>query len=141
MSNKATFRALRDEVGLSQADFAALMGVHLNSVKRWENPNFSQQPPADAFATLDDLLNERDFLVRKTLHNGALDFEHAQAITLTYYRDQAEFELFGRDEGNFKIANANARAVARALKERGLTVDFCYPQDKENIYQQAKRKL
>ena len=141
MSNKATFRAMREEVGLSQADFAALMGVHLNSVKRWENPDFSQQPPADAFAILSDLLNERDFLVRETLHNDALDFEHAQAITLTYYRDQTEFDLYGRDEGNFKLANANARAIARALKERGLTVAFCYPHEKENIYQQAKRKF
>lgn len=141
MSNKATFRALREEVGLSQADFAALMGVHTNSVKRWEHTGFSQQPPAAAFAILGDLLNRRDFLVDETLRNDALDFGCAKTITLTYFRDQHEFDLFGRDTGNFKAANANTRALARALKERGLTVGFCYPQEGSNVYTQAKQQI
>ena len=140
MSSKATFRALREEVGLSQADFAQLMKVHLNSVKRWESLEFSQEPPADAFAILNEAIAKREFIIDATLNNDALDFDNAKTITLTYFRDQGEFDKFGRDEGNFKLANANTRALARELEIEGYTnIEFCYPQEKENVYQQVKR--
>ena len=131
MSSKATFRALREEVGLSQADFAQLMKVHLNSVKRWESLEFSQEPPADAFAILNEAIAKREFIIDATLNNDALDFDNAKTITLTYFRDQPEYDKFGRDEGNFKLANANTRALARELEIEGYTnIEFCYPQEK-----------
>lgn len=128
MSKKATFRALREEVGISHADLAHMMNVHVNSVKRWENPAFTQEPPADAFALLNEAIEKRDWIIDTFLNNEDLDYQGAKGVILTYYRDQDEYDRFGRDKGNFKIANANARAVARELELQGVTnIEFCYP--------------
>lgn len=138
MSTKATFRALREEVGLSQADLAYILKVHINSVKRWENLDFSQEPPEFAFQVLNKALEKREFLIDATLDNDELDFEHAKKVTLTYFRDQDEYDKHGRDAGNFKLANANTRAIARELQLAGCeNIEFCYPQEKENVYTQT----
>lgn len=130
MSNKATFRALREEVGISHADLAHMMKVHVNSVKRWENPAFTQEPPADAFALLNEALEKRNWIIDTFIGRENIDFENAKEVQINYYRDQDEYDKFGRDKGNFKIANANARAVARELELEGITnIEFVYPQE------------
>lgn len=48
-------------------------------------------------------------------------------VPITYYKDQAMYDEYGRDEGPFGQANANARAVATALEQRGIKVTFNYP--------------
>ena len=51
------------------------------------------------------------------------------AVTLTYYRSQEQYDELGRDEGWYGVANANARAVAAELKRYGFSVEFRYPDD------------
>lgn len=50
-------------------------------------------------------------------------------VPITYYKDQAMYDEYGRDPGPFGQANANARAVATALEQRGIKVTFNYPLD------------
>lgn len=51
------------------------------------------------------------------------------AVEVTYFRDQAMHDEFGREEGPFGVTNANARAAARALRADGYDVVFRYPSD------------
>ena len=43
----AEFRAMREQVGLSQADVADTLGVNVRSVKRWEDPEYPFQLQED----------------------------------------------------------------------------------------------
>ena len=48
-------------------------------------------------------------------------------VVMTYFRDQDMYDEFGRDEGPYGVANANARAAAAELERLGLEVEFRYP--------------
>jgi len=39
------------------------------------------------------------------------------------------YDAMGHDSGPVGVADANARAVAAVLEERGYDVEFCYPQE------------
>lgn len=73
---------------------------------------------------------------------GALDIADAlpgRSVQLTYYRDQEQFDLFGREPGEpYGQANANTRMTADALRCQGIDVSFAYPDDSDNIYHGAK---
>ena len=136
MSTKANFRALREEVGLSIPDLADLLKVHPNSIRRWENIDFEQMPPQDAWDILNDLMQKRAWVLDKMLTDKFIEVSRDKHVTLTYFRDQPEYDKFGRDEGNFKLANANARAMARELRANGCdNIEFCYLQEEGNHYQ------
>ncbi len=145
MSTKANFRALREEVGLSLAELAEIMHVHRNSVQRWESLEFKQDPPEEAWQFLNNAMAMRKNLLKRVFKDNdfkALKSSRAKKITLTYFRDQAEYDEYGRDEGSFKLANANTRAVARKLVEDGINpkkIEFCYPYEEANSYQQLKQ--
>ena len=52
---KADFKALRETCGLSQQNVADALGVHLQTIKRWEKPSFPYAVPDDAFDYLDSV--------------------------------------------------------------------------------------
>ena len=138
MRSKAEFRALRESVGMSQADVAKMLGVTVRSVRRWETPAPGYRgAPDDAWAMLDDALAKQDAVVA-----GALDMADAlpgRSVQLTYYRDQKQFDLLGREPGEpYGQANASARMTADALRSQGVEVSFAYPDDPDNIYHGAK---
>ncbi len=140
MSTKATFRALREEVGLSIPDLAHILGVHVQSIKRWENPDYTQVPPQMAWDALGEIMQKRDWIIESTLTDEFIKACKNHKVTLTYFRDQVEYDKYGRDEGNFKLANANSVAIARELKLAGCTdIEFCYPQEEGNVYQSSMK--
>ena len=51
------------------------------------------------------------------------------AVSITYYRDQATYDRFGREAGPFGQANATANAIACELERTGIKVKFRYPDD------------
>lgn len=124
--NKATFKALREHVGISHATLAEMLGVTERSAKRWEDPRYSE-PPQEAR----DLLRQAR---QRQLEMADYALERAEAagspaVRLNYYRTQAEYDVCGRDEGDYRQANANARAVADALEAAGYDIEYSYPTD------------
>ena len=129
---KAEFRALREMVGLSQADLAEEMGVTTRSVKRWEDDGAEwHNPPQDAWDALDAYLMTQDQMVAEATEEVRATVRDAgrapDAVAVTYYKSQAQYDALGRDEGCYGIANANARALASALRREGVRVEFRYP--------------
>lgn len=129
---KAEFRALRETVGFSQHTLAAELGVSPLSVKRWERPDIDgYNPPADAWDMLDSYIAAHDQMVTEVFAEVRRQVKaigrKPDCIPITYYRDQAQFDALGRDEGYYGIANANARALAGELRRAGFNVEFRYP--------------
>lgn len=128
---KADFKALRERVGLSQNDIADALGVNIKTVKRWEKPDFPYSAPDDAWAYLKEVLDSQRQQVSYLLAVVAKQVEELgnepAVVPITYYRDQAMYDEYGRDEGPFGWPNAVARAVAVELERRGIGYEFRYP--------------
>ena len=129
---KADFAALRETVGLTQAALAEELGVNPRSVKRWEQPGMEgYEPPQDAWDVLDAYDETQRQMVdhcRETAVQARERAGHMPAeVRLTYYRNQAQYDELGRDDGWYGVANANARAVAAELRRCGFEVRFAYP--------------
>lgn len=131
--SKADFKALRERVGLSQADIATALGVNIKTVKRWEQPQFPYGAPQDAWDYLDSVLATQKQQVQYSLDVIAEQIEEfgkePKTVTITYYRDQAMYDEYGRDDGPYGWTNAVARATAVELDRRGIDYEFCYPVD------------
>lgn len=127
----ADFRAKREGLGLTQSDVAEAADVRTLTVKRWESG--TSPIPQDVWQWLDHV--ERHF--SQAAVSAAVDSicksGIAGTVFLTYYRTQAEYDEFGRDEGPFGLANANSRKVAQALETKGYTCRFRYPGESEEI--------
>ena len=131
MRSKQEFKALREQVGMSQADLALVLEVSERSVKRWESikyPNYNA--PQDAWDILDDALKLQRQVISAAL--GQID-EAAQevggypaSVKLVYWSTQAEYDEYHcvDDNGDWRQANATARIVSYALHERGIETDW-----------------
>lgn len=130
MSEKADFRATREALGLSQLDFSEALGVRLDSVKRWENPKYPQEPPQDAWDMLFEAHNLHQQVVSFAVDKAvelASGVPGGRPVELPYWRDQAEYDAcHPQDHGPFAVANANARAVAARLRDLGISVTFAW---------------
>ena len=126
----AEVKAMRESVGLSQADLAGLAGVTVRSVRRWER---DITPPEDVLGLLERYVIRKAKAVEaalETVDRVAEQMGRApDLVPMTYYRSQAEYDELGRDPGPVGVANANARAVADALMARGVAVEFRYPDE------------
>lgn len=131
---KADFAALRETVGLTQANLADDMGVRARSVRRWEQPGMDgYEPPAEAWEALDGYADTQRQMVdhaREVAMRAQEEAGHMpDVVALTYWRSQEQYDEMGRDEGWYGVANANARAVASELARYGFRVEFRYPDD------------
>lgn len=130
--NKATFRAIREAVGLSQSDLAALVDVSTTAVKRWEHPD-GPEPPADAIDELLTWKRAHDEAVETAVDTALRSAEKLgrnadlPPVVLTYFKSQESFDHLGRDAGPFGVVNARSRAVAANLERLGFEVSFAYP--------------
>lgn len=138
MSEKATFRAMRESLGLSQSNLAKQIGVHVKTIKNWEDPSVIALPPQKAWDEIHALSQKQGFLIRQSLK--ILKEHPSKKISLTYYRDQKEFDEFSREKGLFSIANANSRAVYQAITQEGFSAYFAFPTDDDNIYFRSEDK-
>ena len=130
--SKANFRAARESVGLTQAALASELGVQVRSVKRWESPEAPQRPPADAWRILQDAYDAQweavEAAVAKAEQIRAERGEHA-AVRIRYWPDAESYLEKSTDSalsvaGDWRMANANARAAALVLQGRGFAVEF-----------------
>lgn len=56
-------------------------------------------------------------------------------VDLLYYRSQAHYDTYGRDEGDYAIVNARSREIAAILEAQGIEARFRYPEDDEAGFQ------
>ena len=59
-------------------------------------------------------------------------------IPLTYYQNQNQYDLYGRDKGNYRLFNAITRGVAEVLINDGYKVRFVYPEDRNKALDLTK---
>lgn len=129
--SKADFRAMRELAGYSQQALADALNVNVRTVKRWEHENDSSEAPKDAWELLGNVvktqLKAADYTLQIAIEQAEAHPAAVRKATLTYYRDQAMYDRYGRDEGYFGIANANSRAAASELIHEGFMVEYRYP--------------
>ena len=136
--SKAQFRATRERCGISQQMMADHFGNKVLTVKRWEKPG-EAEPPEDAQAWLESMLTQHVEAVEAAL--DAVDEMtetqgHAPShVDLMYYRSQEHYDRFGRDKGDYAIANARSREIAAILEAQGIEARFKYPEDDETGFQ------
>lgn len=134
--SKAQFRETRERCGISQQMLASRAGVKVLSVKRWEKPG-EAEPPADVQAWLESMLTQHVEAVEAAL--DAVDgIEEVQGnppdhVDLTYYRSQAHYDEFGRDEAVYSVVNARSREIGAILQAEGYTVRYVYPEDADTV--------
>ena len=133
-------RAMRETVGLSQREFAELVGVGERVVRNWESGKWETPGPvvdrlealvaahdravADAMAGLSEIAEER---------GGPPELAH-----LAYYRTQREYDALGRDPGPVGIVNARTRAIGTELRKMGVEVAYLYPAEDLGSWEEAR---
>ena len=130
IESKATFRAMRERLGLTQQDVADAVGVRVLAVKRWERPGFSE-PPEDAWEHLEVMVSLMEDMVEFSVGKARelTESTGAVSVVLTYFRDQEQYDASGRDDGPYGFANAISREVGAVLTDEGIEVEFAYPDD------------
>lgn len=140
--NKATFRATRERIGLSQKDLANLLGCSAETIKQWERPS-GNEPSDRAWAFMEDALAEHENAVHTSVDVVRRQIEDAgykpTHVNLLVYRSQHDYDMYGRDEGVFSMVNARARDVAAILADMGIPAVFLYPGDNEMVFQQLAK--
>ena len=135
MRSKAEFRAIREQIGMTQAALADELGVEIRSVKRWEKPSPDgwYQPPQDAWDVLDAALEQQhrivDAAIAKVDEIMASMGSLPEAVELKYWLSESDYVSWSTDadygiDGDWRMANANTRACATVLRLRGIAVRF-----------------
>lgn len=138
----AKLRAKRELCGLSHEELAKECGVDWLDVRSLEEPWRGVGVSDDVAATLAahlDELQERmgdmlDYAVGVYEEVADVAQTNPQAIVMPYYRDQAEFDEYGRDEGSYSFANAVTRACLAAFDDLGVTTRLYYPAEDEGLH-------
>lgn len=135
---KAQFRAIRERCGISQKVLANHFRVNLETVKRWEKPN-GLPIPEDVSAWMMSILSMHRNAVETALDavDSMIERQGSEPdhIDLMYYRSQAHYDKFGRDEGDYAIVNARSREIGAILEAEGIEARFRYPEDDEAGFQ------
>lgn len=138
----AKFRARRELCGLSIEELARECGCDPLDVRSLEEPWLSGEVSDDVAVAVGAHLDELQERMGDTLDYAMEVYEEfadvkrtdPQAIVMPYYRDQAEFDEYGRDEGSFSFANAVTRACLAAFDDFGVPTKLYYPGDDEELH-------
>lgn len=128
MQSKAEFRAIREMVGMTQATLAGALGVQERSVRRWESEEAPQMPPEDAWEFLWAAEDRQGEVIEYALAKLEM-LDSPPRVQLPCWASQRDYEAFSTDakhgvQGDYRMANANARVLAAILTEDGITVEF-----------------
>lgn len=115
----AEFRAKRELCGLSLYDVAEELGVALNTVKRWENPNYFPPSPA-AWRFIDRQYEMHCDRVESALQKAIDEHEKGDTVTVTWCRNN----MRGVSDRQVGMLNAVSKAVAESLLTLGYDVTF-----------------
>lgn len=115
----AEFRAKRELCGLSLYDVAKELGVAVNTVKRWENPNYFPPSP-DAWRYIDREYDRHCDRVADALQQAVESRESKRPVVVPWYRNNMS-DMSDKQVG---MANAVSKAVAESLLTLGYDVTF-----------------
>lgn len=129
--SEAQFKAIRERVGLSQKAVAERLGNTVDMVKKWENPKYTYQPPADACDLLAQALDAHVGSVRRQVAEirDKADGRPIE-VELVYFRSQSQHDAYTSDGMDWEVVNARTREVAVLVEQLGIgTVVFRYPEN------------
>ena len=115
----AEFRAKRELCGLSLYDVAKELGAAVNTVKRWENPNYFPPSPY-AWRYIDRQYEEHCDMVADALQAAIDSREKDRPIVVLWYRNG----MNGISDREVGVHNAVSKAVAESLMTLGYDVTF-----------------
>lgn len=136
---KAAFAAAREELALSRGDVAYMLGADVEEVDRWEEPGYPDPKPA-AWALIEGMRRAQEERVEETVA-AILNAGGGGPVQITYYRSQEQYNGLGRELAPVAWVNATSRMVAWRLLAEGVEADFCYPDNPENVYRQARVEI
>jgi transcriptional regulator with XRE-family HTH domain len=114
----AEFRAKRELCGISLYDVADELGVAVNTVKRWENPNYFPPSPA-AWRYIDREYDKHCDEVEDAIKE-ALATPAGEPVIVTWTRNG----MRGVSDAQVGWNNAVSKAVAESLMTLGREVTF-----------------
>jgi hypothetical protein len=138
----ADMRAVRDIVGLRIEDLANDCNIAVRTLRSWEKQGQDWFIPDDICVYLEKLLDNYNNGVNIALDQVSAIIETMEGapseIPLTYYQNQNQYDLYGRDKGNYRLVNAITRGVAEVLINDGYNVRFVYPEDRNKALDLTK---
>lgn len=137
----AKLRAKRELCGLTLEELANECGCDWHDIRSLEEPwrgvGVSEDVAVAVAARLAELQERMGDMLDYAV-NVYEEFADAQdgvkAILVPYYRDQAEYDEYGRDEGCFSFANAVTRACLAAFDDFGVPTRLYYPAEDEELH-------
>ena len=131
MDSKARFRALRETIGITQAQAAETFGVQPRAVRRWESPTAPQLPPEGVLEEMERMADERARAIESTVKATerfiaeAVENVEGREVSLPYWSSQAAYDKWHpAKHEDYRRVNSISRGVADALRSRGLKVKW-----------------
>lgn len=131
MDSKARFRALRETIGITQAQAAEAFGVQPRAVRRWESPTAPQLPPVGVLEEMERMADERARAIESTVRAtekfiaDAVEGRKVEEVSLPYWSSQQAYdEWHPAKHEDYRRVNSISRGVADALRSRGLNVKW-----------------
>lgn len=130
---KASFKALRESLGISQQLLADLAGVNIKTVKRWESPKQVAygMAPDDVWEILFECQEKQDWVINTALDKAEEimeEYGEPHSFALTYWSSEEEYEQAHPGEGRFwQVSNARTRILSRELRNMGFEVTLDFP--------------
>ena len=115
----AEFRAKRELCGLSLYDVAQELGVAMNTVKRWENPNYFPPSPA-AWRYIDREYDKHCDQVEEALTKALASARDGEPVVVLWHRNG----MRGVSDKDVGVNNAVSKTVAESLMTLGRDVTF-----------------
>ena len=137
----AKLRAKRELCGLTLEELANECGCDWHDIRSLEEPwrgvGVSEDVAVAVAARLAELQERMGDMLDYAV-DVYEEFADAQdgvkAILVPYYRDQAEYDEYGRDEGCFSFANAVTRVCLAAFDDLGVPTRLYYPAEDEELH-------
>ena len=137
----AKLRAKRELCGLTLEELANECGCDWHDIRSLEEPWRGVGVSEDVAVAVAARLAELQERMGDMLDYAVDVYEEfadalggTKAILMPYYRDQAEYDEYGRDKGCFSFANAVTRACLAAFDDLGAPTRLYYPAEDEELH-------
>ena len=143
----AKLRAKRELCGLTIEELAKECGCDARDVRSLEEPWRGVGASEDVAVAVGACRGELQERMSRALdyvldaYEELADFarKDPQSVVMPYYRDQAEYDEYGRDKGCYSFANAVTRACLAAFDDFGVPTRLYYPGEDEEPHARAAK--